>query len=155
MIDLVFFRLLALFACFGFAALSDYKTGEVPDKISLFLIGFGIFLDALTGQWDFIAIGTSLLLIGILVNKLGWLGGADGKLLSGLGFTLPFFGQGIFGLDVWVFGSIIFFLFSFSSFLIKLALKEDVGLMEMLSKKGRFAPSLFAGLAFATLLRMV
>ena len=87
--------------CLGVAAVSDVKTGEIPNIVSLILISVAFILLLLRNAPlnEFIirgGISITILIICILLFRFSALGGGDGKLLtavsvwSGPQFTLKF-----------------------------------------------------------------
>jgi len=80
------------------ASYFDLKTGEIPDEISLGLLGLSIFFSLLFSllNWNFnivlwsVAYGIFFFLFGYLSFYFGELGGGDVKLLAGIGSALGF-----------------------------------------------------------------
>lgn len=86
------------------AGLLDLKTTEVPEEIPALMISFGIFywfVSALTFG-DFyplflsMAVGTGVLLFGLLMYKRGQWGEADAWILAAIAYMLPVYGGGMF-----------------------------------------------------------
>lgn len=87
--------------CLAVSAISDVKTGEIPNFVSLILIVVGLLLLLLKDVPfdEFVVrsgISIAILAICLLLFRFSMLGGGDGKLLtaasiwSGPQFTLPF-----------------------------------------------------------------
>jgi len=78
---------------------TDARTGLILDRITYPMIALGILLSLVEGQWLFLGIGAAVFVLGYVVYYLGKVGGGDVKLLTGIGFLLPFYGQGFFLLN--------------------------------------------------------
>ena len=79
--------LLAFPAAMAFAAMMDLFTMTIPNRVSLFLLGSFLVVAPLTGMaWEqfglHIATGFGVLLLGIVLFTLGYVGGGDAKLLA-------------------------------------------------------------------------
>jgi prepilin peptidase CpaA len=74
------------------AAVQDARTRMISDVFPLSLLGWAVASRLLGYQqqrWDLFLAGLCLgLALGFLAFLAGWLGGADGKLLAGLGAVL-------------------------------------------------------------------
>jgi prepilin peptidase CpaA len=89
----------------AFAAASDLLTMTIPNRVSLLLIGGFFLLAPFAGlTWwavlaNHLAAGSIVLLVGVGMFAMGWLGGGDAKIIAGaalwLGFDqlLPFLTQ--------------------------------------------------------------
>ncbi|QQR92737.1 MAG: prepilin peptidase [Candidatus Iainarchaeum archaeon] len=84
----------------GIAAYTDWKTGYIFDWITYPLIGLGIILSILNGQWIGIALGIGIYAIGYFAYKQGKLGGGDIKLLAGMAVVQPIYQGQLFVLSV-------------------------------------------------------
>ena len=103
--------LLLLFpAAMAFAAASDLLTMTIPNRVSLLLVAFFLLLAPFAGlSWsavlaNHLTAGALVLLVGIGMFAIGWLGGGDAKIIAAaslwLGFDhlLPFLTQtAVFG----------------------------------------------------------
>jgi prepilin peptidase CpaA len=102
--------LLVFPAAMAFAAASDLLTMTIPNRVSLLLVAVFLLVAPLAGlTWPAVlanhfAAGGLVLLVGIGMFALGWLGGGDAKILAaaalwlGLDHLLPFLTQtAIFG----------------------------------------------------------
>lgn len=82
------YSLLLVFpAAMAFAAMMDLFTMTIPNRISLALLGAFLVAAPLTGMpWEqfglHIATGFGILLLGIVLFALGYVGGGDAKLLA-------------------------------------------------------------------------
>ena len=97
-------------AAMAFAAASDLLTMTIPNRVSLVLVGGFLLLAPFAGlSWsaalaNHLAAGGVVLLVGIAMFAMGWLGGGDAKIIAAaalwLGFDqlLPFLAQtAVFG----------------------------------------------------------
>lgn len=80
--------LLLLFpAAMAFAAAMDLLTMTIPNRISIILaVGFLVLAPFAGLSWQtfftHLAVGTAVLLVGVLMFSQGWVGGGDAKLLA-------------------------------------------------------------------------
>ena len=133
-VDFLLLRQAIVLIASAVSAYTDWKTGLVYDKITYPLIAIGAILCVLEQQWLGLALGIIVFVAGYAFYFAGKIGGGDVKLFSGIAFTLPFYGKGIFLLNVLFFGAmlaIIFFTFYFAG---KYFLKHGINYKE--NKKG-------------------
>ena len=85
------------------AGLWDLKTTEVPDQLPIGMVVIGIaywILQGFLGNWYpftvSIIVGTTLLVIGLIMYKKGQWGGADAWILAAIGYMVPIYGGEIF-----------------------------------------------------------
>ena len=106
------------------AGLWDLKTTEIPDEIPFLIASFGIFswfiyMLYFGDAYPFllsILIGTTFLIFGFTLYKLGQWGGGDAALLGAIGYSMPFFGliEVInFVFNLFVFGAIWIIIYAF------------------------------------------
>ncbi len=88
------------------AAYTDLKTGYIYDWITYPLIGLGIILSVLSGQWIGIILGIGIYAIGYFAYKQGKLGGGDIKLLAGMALVQPIFSGQLFVVSVLLVASV-------------------------------------------------
>lgn len=96
MFDMIFFYI-ALTGS-GLAGLIDLKTTEIPDKIPYVMIAFGLIGHIITSiiigsYWPILfSVITGLIFLGFgfLMYFGGQWGGGDAKILSAIGFLLPY-----------------------------------------------------------------
>lgn len=79
--------LLVFPAAMALAAVMDVMTMTIPNRISLFLLAAFLALAPFAGlSWNafsmHLAIGLAVLLVGVAMFSVGWVGGGDAKLLS-------------------------------------------------------------------------
>jgi prepilin peptidase CpaA len=79
----------------AFAAATDLLTMSIPNRLSLGLCAAFLFVAPIAGlSWQevlsHLAAGSLMLLVGILLFSLGWVGGGDGKLLAVASLWLGF-----------------------------------------------------------------
>lgn len=91
----------------GAAAYTDWKTGYIYDYITYPLIGVGIILSLVTGQWIGIVAGAAIYGLGMLAYKTGKIGGGDIKLLAGIALVQPTFDGMLFPLAVLLVGTLL------------------------------------------------
>ncbi len=84
----------------GAGAITDARTGMIPDKITLTMIAIGILLNIAELKIELFAVGAIVFAIGYLAYWAGKIGGGDVKLFTGIALLIPFSGKGIFILDV-------------------------------------------------------
>ncbi|MBM3282439.1 MAG: prepilin peptidase [Candidatus Diapherotrites archaeon] len=89
------------------AAYTDWKTGYIYDYITYPLIGLGIILSLMTGQWLGLVLGAGIYGIGLFAYKTGKIGGGDIKLLAGLALIQPTFNGMIFPFAVLLVGTLL------------------------------------------------
>lgn len=89
------------------AAYTDIKTGYIYDWITYPLIGVGIILSALTGQWAGILLGAGIYILGWLAYRKGKIGGGDIKLLVGVALVQPTYEGMIFVFGVLFTGTLL------------------------------------------------
>lgn len=89
------------------AAYTDWKTGYIYDYITYPLIGAGIILSLLTGQWTGLALGGGICALGVVAYKTGKIGGGDIKLLAGIALVQPLYQGMIFPLAVLLVGTLL------------------------------------------------
>ncbi len=91
---------IALIGC-AIAGLWDLFTTDIPDEVSESMIIFGIFywilkslqLGTLKPLLMSLSVGIIFFLFGYVLYKTGQWGGGDAKLLAGIGFLVPFYGN--------------------------------------------------------------
>ncbi len=88
------------------AAYTDWKTGYIYDYITYPLIGLGIVLSLLTGQWMGLVFGGVIYGLGMVAYKTGKIGGGDIKLLAGIALVQPTFAGMIFPFAVLLVGTL-------------------------------------------------
>ncbi len=89
------------------AAYTDWKTGYIYDWITYPLIGIGIILSLVTGQWWGLVFGGIIYALGMLAYRTGKIGGGDIKLLAGLALVQPTFNGMIFPFAVLLVGTLL------------------------------------------------
>lgn len=96
--DLQTISLVTAFVGSSIAAAWDLKTTEIPDEIPHAMIAVALILYSIQSflQWSYLPIvlslisGLSLLGFGFLLYHFGQWGGGDAKILSAIGFLLPY-----------------------------------------------------------------
>lgn len=93
----------------AFAAATDLLTMTIPNRLSLGLCAAFLLVAPIAGlSWQEIlshlAAGSAMLLVGILLFSLGWVGGGDAKLLAAASLWLGFEPMVLFLAYVAVFG---------------------------------------------------
>lgn len=66
------------------SAYTDHKTGEIPNQLTLPLIGLGIVLSVLNQTWSYFAIGLLVFFLATMAYQKNVMGGGDIKLLTGM-----------------------------------------------------------------------
>ena len=89
------------------AAYTDWKTGYIYDWITYPLIGIGIVISLLTGQWLGFVFGGVIYALGMLAYKTGKIGGGDIKLLAGIALVQPVYAGMIFPFAVLLVGTLM------------------------------------------------
>lgn len=84
-----------IFGCI-IAAYTDVKTGLISDKLTYAMIGAGLILNAIDFDIMLFSVGAAVFILGFLAYRFGKVGGGDVKLLTGIAFLLPFYGNFIF-----------------------------------------------------------
>jgi len=96
------------------AAVTDYKTGYIYDKITYPMIAIGVLLNlielgkelSIDKFIELFSVGIIIFVFGYGMYWLGKIGGGDVKLFTGIGLLLPF-ESGIFPLNIFVLNTLI------------------------------------------------
>lgn len=107
MIELELIRVFLAVAASAASAYTDWRTGMIYDWITLPIIGIGILLNILEGNYFGIALGIGIFAFGYFLYWFGKLGGGDVKLFTGLAVLLPVYSGQIFVLNVIIISSMI------------------------------------------------
>jgi len=96
----------------AFAAATDLLTMTIPNRLSVALCAAFLFIAPLAGlSWQdllsHLAAGSLMLLAGIVLFSLGWMGGGDGKLLAVASLWLGFEPMALFLFYVAVLGGVL------------------------------------------------
>jgi len=146
-------RFIGICCVMGYAAYSDHKTGEVPNKLWLYVL-FGVSLTILETILYFnmaifiyeILIMGACLLVGFLSFGIG-AGGADAKAIMTIGFSAPLFPiWGYFPMPLPLFALFIGSTLAIPFIIFKKS-KEPLN-----KRKIRFLPFLFFGLLICVVL---
>ena len=147
-------RFIPLLTVMGYAAYSDYKTGEVSNKVWRYIIIGGLITSLETAFFFSIplliinlAVIAVSVVLGFLMFKLGG-GGADSKAFMTIGVSAPLFPLWSF---LWPFPLPIVVLF-IACVLALPALIFRNSDVPFLKRKIRFLPFMFIGLIFSLIL---
>jgi len=111
------FRALVVLAGALIGAYTDYRTGLIPDKITYSMIALGLFLNVtevlVMRTWiasitELFLLAVAVLFLGYILYYSGKLGGGDVKLFFGISLLLPFSGQQLFPLNVFILQALFF-----------------------------------------------
>lgn len=128
--DFLIFKEIAVILAGILAALTDLRTGEIPDWITYPLIAFGIIAGLLEANWLGLGIGALVFGIGYLLYYGGKIGGGDVKLFTGLAFAMPFYNGVVFILPVLLYSALTAVVFLSVYYTVKLVRLKKLDLKE-------------------------